>query len=138
MPISREKLKNRRKLYQEAEHVDPVMMADWNMPPFLNKMELQSVAVWAGRIQGDRPKESPTHYDPVDNLFLQLRGTKVFGMYGANHAVAISPKVRALVRAPCLSGWPVALTGVGVGWPVHAACLCRESRPARQHRPDRE
>ena len=46
---------------------------------------------------------------------------------GANHAVAISPKVFFFFRAPCPSGWPVALTGVRVGWPVHAACLCRES-----------
>jgi len=41
---------------------------------------------------GKRPKESPTHYDPVDNLFLQIKGTKSFGLYQANYFSAIYPK----------------------------------------------
>ena len=68
------------------------MMAEWEIPPFLEFLHLQSVAVWGGKLQGTRPKESPTHYDPADNLFLQLKGSKIFGMFGANHAVAIHPK----------------------------------------------
>ena len=33
-----------------------------------------------------RPKESPLHFDPDDNLMLQLRGEKTFLMYDAAQA----------------------------------------------------
>jgi len=70
------------------------MAADWEAPSFIPEIALQSVAIWMGKVNlpGKRPKVSSTHYDPVDNLFLQLHGRKKFWLYHANFLAAIYPR----------------------------------------------
>ena len=68
------------------------MAKDWKAPAFVGGFDPSEVNLWLGRVrEGRRPKESPTHYDPHDNLMLQLRGTKTFHMYHAHDAPNIYP-----------------------------------------------
>ena len=67
---------------------------EWRQPAFATSAFHQSeVNLWLGRIpKGAPPKESPTHYDPTDNLMLQLRGTKTWHLYHAFDAPNIYPQ----------------------------------------------
>jgi hypothetical protein len=71
----------------------PGMAADWQAPAFIGGFDPSSVNLWLGRVREGvhRVKESPTHYDPNDNLMLQLRGNKTFHMYHAHDAPNIYP-----------------------------------------------
>ena len=69
------------------------MPEDWQPPAFVGDFDASEVNLWLGRVrEGRRPKESPTHYDPHDNLMLQLRGEKTFHMYHAMDAAALYPQ----------------------------------------------
>ena len=69
------------------------MYADWRPPAFAPHMWKREVNVWLGRLPAGAPKkESPTHYDPADNLMLQLRGTKTWHLYHGYDAANIYPR----------------------------------------------
>eukprot|EP00936_MAST-01D_sp_MAST-1D-sp1_P000883 g883.t1 len=67
---------------------------EWRRPAFAPSAFHQTeVNLWLGRIPKDAlPKESPAHYDPMDNLMLQLRGTKTWHLYHAFDAPNIYPR----------------------------------------------
>ena len=92
-------------------HVQQPDLAAW--------MDLKEAHLWIGRmLAGGRPKESPTHFDPYDNLYLLLRGRKQFLMYDAADSANLhtsatraykrpSPEAEALGHRPTLDGTDV-------------------------------
>jgi len=84
---------------------------DWKTPAFMPNLRPEAINLWMGRLKmgntGEQPdgrrghqKVSPLHYDPTDNVMLQLLGTKTFYMYHAVDAVHLHPEVMKVFRAP--------------------------------------
>ena len=99
--MQREQSLDARPMARPVEHTEAEMAKDWEKPAFIGHVDPSEVNLWLGRVrEGRRPKESPTHYDPHDNLMLQLRGTKTFHMYHAFDAAALYPQyMRIRARA---------------------------------------
>ena len=76
--------------------VQPEMFADLALPnwtkPFIR---LSAVNLWLGRLLGNRPKESPLHFDPKDNLLLLLKGAKKFVFFAPSDSAALYPRYMA-------------------------------------------
>jgi len=75
-------------------YVNDAMYSQWKAPHFVHHPVPEAVSLWMGRLPAEwatsgKAKESATHIDPVDNLFLQLSGTKRFRMFHANDVAAM-------------------------------------------------
>ena len=76
--------------------VQPEMFADVQLPEWTKPfMQLSAVNIWLGRLMGDRPKESPLHFDPKDNLLLLLKGAKKFVFFAPSDSAALYPRYMA-------------------------------------------
>jgi hypothetical protein len=70
----------------ESPPLDTPLAAQFETPPWTRWAPLREANLWLGRVLPSCPKESPLHFDPDDNLMLQLRGEKTFLMYDAAQA----------------------------------------------------
>ncbi|CAJ1347183.1 unnamed protein product [Effrenium voratum] len=92
------------KLFAEEEgrrYVNyPELLDHWTKPPFLGPLQPAEVNLWAGGVLADRPKESPLHHDPFENIMLQLAGRKTFIMVSAVDTPKLYPSLMQGFRAP--------------------------------------
>eukprot|EP00656_Telonema_subtile_P019759 TRINITY_DN20966_c0_g1_i1.p1 TRINITY_DN20966_c0_g1~~TRINITY_DN20966_c0_g1_i1.p1 ORF type:complete len:340 (+),score=63.65 TRINITY_DN20966_c0_g1_i1:138-1157(+) len=68
-------------LFNQEGTVQPAMAKQASLPVFAGFLEqsLERVNIWVGT-HGDSPKQSALHYDPLDNLMVQISGRKEFVM----------------------------------------------------------
>jgi len=72
-------------------YINEALFAQWSSPRFTQGHHAELVSLWLGRVPPGKIKESATHFDPVDNLFLQLRGRKEFWLFESTSLAALHP-----------------------------------------------
>eukprot|EP00931_Biecheleriopsis_adriatica_P094667 TRINITY_DN68296_c0_g1_i1.p1 TRINITY_DN68296_c0_g1~~TRINITY_DN68296_c0_g1_i1.p1 ORF type:complete len:374 (-),score=46.21 TRINITY_DN68296_c0_g1_i1:71-1192(-) len=88
------------KLFIDGRVVVPKLFDEWRKPTFLEPLKYEEVNIWAGRLLSKRPKESPLHHDPFENVMLQLAGSKTFVMVTATESANVYPRWMLKRHAP--------------------------------------